>query len=64
MNSLSPETTFVLSFVLIFAAIIAGMVFQAIKTTDKKNRFQIIGRIIGVAGLFIAFTIVWITSKH
>lgn len=63
MNHLSSETIVIISLLFVFIAIIAGMVIRALKTGDRKNRFQIIGRIIWVAALFIGFIIVWLTSK-
>jgi hypothetical protein len=63
MNALSPETMIIISLLLIFSLIIIGMVVQAIKAKDAKSKYQIIGRIIGVAGLFIGFLFVWIKSK-
>jgi high-affinity Fe2+/Pb2+ permease len=53
----------IISFLLIFILIIIGMVVQAIKAKDNKSKYQIIGRIIGVAALFIGFLFVWIKSK-
>jgi hypothetical protein len=63
MNNVSSETIAIISLLLVFIAIIAGMVFRAVKAGDKKTRFQIIGRIIWVAALVIAFAVVWLTSK-
>lgn len=52
-----------ISFLFIFILIIVGMVIQAIKAKDRKTKYQIIGRIIGVAALFFGFLFVWLKSK-
>jgi hypothetical protein len=63
MNTLSSESIILISFLIIFILIISGMVVQAVKAKDKKNKYQVIGRIIGVAALFIGFLFVWLKSK-
>jgi hypothetical protein len=63
MNHLSSESIAIFSFLLIFILIISGMVVQAVKAKDNKTKYQVIGRIIGVAVLFIGFLFVWLKSK-
>ena len=63
MNNLSLEMIAIISFLLVFIAILSGMIFQAIRAGDRKSRFTIIARILGVAALFIGFLVVWFTSK-